>query len=105
MDELFQVEEIEAISFDDNGQEDGTWEGWSVTLIDDPSKHCFDCRDKVNADQLCEFLNKNTIRDTSIIDHVRDNLFEWTGLVTELSRKEIELYKGKKAYEKNQKTC
>ena len=41
-EDIFQVEEIESVSFDDNGQEDGAWKGWSVTLIDDPSRYCFD---------------------------------------------------------------
>ena len=72
-DDIFQVEQIEAISFDENGQEDGTWEGWSVTLIDQPSEYCFDCRDKLNADELCDFLNKN-MGATSINAPVMDNL-------------------------------
>lgn len=96
-EDIFQVEQIEAISFDENGQEDGTWEGWSVTLIDQPSKYCFDCRDKLNADELCDFLNKN-MGATSINDPVMDNLTEWSGLVTELSSKEIELYNKKEDY-------
>lgn len=97
-EDIFQVEEIESVSFDDNGQEDGAWKGWSVTLIDDPSRYCFDCRDKWNADQLCDFLNKNMM-DTSINDYVIDNLTEWSRLVTELSAKEIKLEKVKKEYD------
>ena len=96
-EDIFQVEQIEAISFDENGQEDETWEGWSVTLIDQPSKYCFDCRDKFNADELCDFLNKN-MRATSINAPVMDNLTEWSCLVTELSSNEIELYNKKEDY-------
>ena len=95
---LFQVEEIEAISFDENGQEDGTWEGFAVTLIEDPSKHCFECRDQTNADQLCEFLNRNILSDDSIGAYVIDNLSEWSRLVTELSENEIALYEWKEVY-------
>lgn len=98
-EDIFQVEEIEAISFDENGQEDGTWIGWAVTSIDDPSRHCFECRDKVNADQLCDFLNENISRDTSLNDDVMANLTEWSSLVTELSTNEIELYNKKQSYE------
>ena len=38
-------------------------------------------------------------KDTSITDNVIDNLCEWSGLVTELSRKEVELHKKKGDYE------
>ena len=100
-EDIFQVEQIEAISFDENGQEDGTWEGWSVTLIDQPSKYCFDCRDKLNADELCDFLNNN-MGATSINAPVMDNLAEWSLLVTELSTKEIKLEKVKKDYDKKE---
>ena len=38
------------------------------------------------------------VEDTSINDPVIDNLTEWSRLVTELSGKELELYKKKEAY-------
>ena len=98
-EDIFQVEQIEAISFDEDGKEDGTWIGWSVTSIEDPSRYCFECRDKVNADQLCDFLNENICNDTTIQGTVVENLTEWSGLVTELSTKEIELYNKKQSYE------
>ena len=92
-DEVFQVEEIETISFDENGKEDGTWKGFTVTKIDDPADYCFDCRDKFNAKALCEYLNKNSY-STSI----NDDLNEWTGLITELSANEEKLIALKEEY-------
>lgn len=90
----WKVEEIEAVSFDENGQEDGTWNGYSVTKIDDPANYCFDCRDKLNADQLCEFLNREMVNpDDSIDAFVIDNCIEWGNLINELSKKEEELLK------------
>ena len=95
----WQVEEIEAISFDENGDEDGTWKGYCVTLIDDPANYCFDCRDELNANKLCDFLNDECdIKDTSVDDFVIDNCIEWDKLISELSKKEIKLMKYKKEY-------
>ena len=96
--DVFKVDEIEAINFDENGKETGTWKGFSVVKIGDEANYCFDCRDKLNADKLCDFLNENIVGDTSINDPVMDNLTEWSGLVTELSSKEIELYNKKEDY-------
>lgn len=94
MSELFQVEEMESIMFDEHGIEDGIWKGYSVTKIDDPVNYCFDCRDKENADNLCNFLNNECIidNDESIDAFVMDNLTEWTNLITELSFKEIQFH-------------
>lgn len=55
--EVFQVEEIDTISFDENGLEEGTWTGFAVTKINDPANYCYECRDKHNADKLCRDLN------------------------------------------------
>lgn len=96
--ELFKVDEIEAINFDENGKENGTWNGFSVVKKGDEANYCFDCRDKLNADKLCDFLNENIVGDTSINDPVMDNLTEWSGLVTELSQNEIELHNKKEDY-------
>ena len=101
-DKQFQVEEIETINFDENGKENGTWNGYAVTKIDDPANYCFECRDEINADKLCEFLNNEcyiNINDTSIEEFVIDNCIEWKNLITELSYKDIELYKLKKDYQ------
>ena len=96
----WQVEKIETINFDENGQENGTWNGFSVTLTDDPTNYNFDCRDKLNADKLCEFLNAEcNMKDTSVEDFVMDNCIEWSNLINELSRKEIKLHKCKEAYQ------
>ena len=98
----WQVEEIETINFDENGKENGTWNGYAVTKIDDPANYCFECRDEINADKLCEFLNNEcyiNINDSGIDDMVLDNLIEWSNLITELSYKEIQLYKLKETYQ------
>lgn len=39
------------------------------------------------------------VTDTCISDNVEDNLAEWSGLVTVLSKKELKLYKSKEAYQ------
>ena len=54
---VWKVDEIETVSFDENGQEDGTWNGYCVCKDGDEANYCFDMRDKLNADKLCEFLN------------------------------------------------
>lgn len=43
--------------------EDGTWKGHSVVKIGDEANYYFDCRDKLNADKLCDFLNTEIILD------------------------------------------
>ena len=95
---MFQVEEIDTFQFDENGNQED-WKGYGVTLKEDPVNYCWLCRDKVEADNLCEFLNDNITHDTSIEDFVLDNCIEWSNLISELSRKEIELYKKKEDYE------
>ena len=40
----------------------------------------------------------NVIEDSSISDDIMANITEWSGLVTELSQKEIALYKWKECY-------
>ena len=97
----WQVEEIEAINFDENAKEEDTWKGYAVTLSDDPANYCFECRDKINAGKLCEFLNNEcyiNIEDTSIEDFVMDNCREWSNIIMGLSNKEKELYKLKNEY-------
>ena len=46
------------------------------------------------------FFATYEVEDTSIHDEVMSNISEWSSLVTELSEKEISLYKKKDAYEK-----
>ena len=82
--EVFQVEEIETISFDENGKENGTWNGFAVSKIDDPANYCYECRDKRNADNLSEYLNSISFLDEPVID----NLSEWSQCITSLSVKE-----------------
>ena len=104
--ELFRVDEIEAISFDENGKEDGTWKGFSVVKIGDEANYCFDCRDKLNADKLCDFLNHECIiddvEDTSIEAFVLDNCIEWYNLMSDVSKKEKQLYMKKEEYSKRE---
>jgi hypothetical protein len=85
--ETFQVEPIETISFDENGHENGTWNGFAVSKIDDPVNYCYECRDKMNADKLSEYLNSITFLDEPVIN----NLSEWSRCITDLSLKEKEL--------------
>ena len=99
-DKVFQVEEIETISFDENGQEDGTWTGFAVTKINDPANYCYECRDKHNADKLCDFLNNECVEiDDSIDAFLIDNCIEWSNLITRLSKKERRLQKLKEQYD------
>jgi len=97
----FQVEKIESFIFDESGSQHD-WEGYGVTLKKDPANYCWLMRDKMEADNLCEFLNNEAIFDidNSIDAFVLDNCIEWSNLVTELTYKEIKLYKAKEAYEK-----
>ena len=101
MKKLFRVDEIEIINFDENGKENGTWEGFSVVKIDDEANYCFDCRDKTNADRLCDFLNNECIinNNDAIDGYVIDNCVEWNQLIEELSDKEINLFYKKEAYQ------
>ena len=85
--EVFKVEEIETISFDENGKENGTWNGFAVSKIDDPANYCYECRDKRNADNLSEYLNSISFLDEPVID----NLSEWSQCITALSVKEKKL--------------
>lgn len=95
----WQVEEIETEIFDKKGKLDGTWKGYAVTLIDDPVNYCFECRDKINAGKLCEFLNNECNMDeTSIEDFVMDNCREWGNLIMTLSKKEKDHYRLKNEY-------
>lgn len=98
---LFRVDEIEAIAFDENGKENGTWNGYTVVKIDDEANYCFDCRDKLNADKLCDFLNNEIILDDDMaIDaFVIDNCIEWGNIISTLATKEAELNDIKALYE------
>ena len=98
---LFRVDEIEAINFDENGKEDGTWNGYSVVKIGDEANYCFDCRDKLNADRLCDFLNTEIILDDdfAIDAFVIDNCIEWGNIISTLATKEAELNNIKALYE------
>lgn len=96
-----EVEKIETINFDENGQENGTWNGYAVTKKDDPANYNFHCRDKTNADRLCECLNKNrflkhkNIMTTNVIDYLN----EWQNLIDELYEDEVKLNLLKEEYE------
>ena len=96
----WQVETIETTSFDEKGIEENVWQGYAVTKIDEPENYCFECRDADAADKLCEFLNEECITDNDLaVDaFVLDNCIEWSNLITELSKKEIELYRKKESY-------
>ena len=101
-EEMFQVEEIETINFDENGKEDGTWKGHAVTKIDDPVNYCFECRDKLNADKLCDFMNNEcyiNIEDVSVEAFVIDNCIEWGNIISDLGKMEKDLYKFKEDYQ------
>lgn len=101
---LFRVDEIEAIAFDENGKENGTWNGYTVVKIDDEANYCFDCRDKLNADKLCDFLNTEIILDddTAIEAFVIDNCIEWGNIISTLTTKEAELNNIKHLYEEQE---
>lgn len=91
-DKIFKVEKIETPTFDENGQENGTWKGYSVKKIEDPANVAFDCRDKKNAEDLCEFLNIN-------VSPVSFDLHEWKSILTELENDEKELKQLKNDYD------
>ena len=98
----FKVEKITAANFDENGKETEDWIGYSVKLIDDPANYSFDCRDKINADKLCNFLNDEcyiNIEDVSIEAFVIDNCIEWSNLIASLSDKEQTYYNLKETYQ------
>lgn len=88
----WKVEEIKAPIFDDNGKETGIWEGYAVRKISHPSRHCFECRDKTNADMLCDFLNKN----------FSDDLYNWKLLLNQLEADEKALAKIDDEYKKQE---
>ena len=75
---MFKVDEIEAINFDENGKENGTWNGFSVVKKGDEANYCFDCRDKLNADKLNELHEENEwlfkcVENQSALIHELDN--------------------------------
>ena len=76
--DVFKVDEIEAESYDENGKKDEIWKGFSVVKDGDEANYCFDCRDKLNAEQLCEFLNTECIvdNDSATDAFVIDNCIE-----------------------------
>ena len=89
--DTWRVEEIESIEYDENGNETDTWNGYAVVLSEKPSKHCFDCRNRINADMLCDFLNKycsDVIGDKTIDEYFED----WDNLLVEISTKTTQLY-------------
>ena len=101
---MFRVDEIEAINFDENGKENGTWNGFSVVKKGDEANYCFDCRDKLNAEQLCEFLNTECIvdNDSATDAFVIDNCIEWYNIISELSQKEEQYYLKKEEYNRKE---
>lgn len=95
-DDVFQVEEVIMDNFNEDGSKsDEPWEGFAVSKISDPANYHFECRDKLNADDLCDYLNSVKFLDSK----VADDLTEWSMLITELSRKEIKLYECKENYQ------
>ena len=96
--EVFKVEPIETISFDENGHENGTWNGFAVSKIDNPVNYCYECRDKMNADKLCEYLNSISFLDEPVIN----NLSEWSQCITTLSVKEKKLIEAKEQKSKEE---
>ena len=88
---VWQVDEVESIKFDDDGNEIGEWIGYSVTLIEDPSKYCFDCRDEDNAELLCNFLN-NICSDITAEKTIDEYFEEWDSLLSEINVKSTQLY-------------
>lgn len=98
--DVFKVDEIEAINFDENGKEDGTWNGFSVVKRGDEANYCFDMRNKINADQLCDFLNNECIEiDDSIDAFVLDNCIEWSNIITTLEKSERNYFHKKETYQ------
>ncbi len=98
----WRIDKIESINFDENGNENGTWKGFSVVKNSDEANYCFDCRDQLNADKLCDFLNNECIEiDDSIDAFVLDNCIEWGNLITKLNNYEKKLYGLKKDYQKD----
>ena len=72
--EVFQVEEIDTISFDENGLEEGTWTGFALTKINDPANYCYECRDKHNADKLCRDLNDFIMKYNNLDDELPETV-------------------------------
>lgn len=89
---IWKVEKIKAPIFDENGRETGIWEGYEVIKISDPANYCFQCRDKTNADTLCEFLNKN----------FSDDLHEWKKLLDQLKADEETVMELKETYKEKE---
>lgn len=98
--ELFQVEEIDTVIFDKSGTRHD-WNGYGVTLKEDPANYCWLMRDKMEADNLCKFLNNECYMDidAAVDAFVIDNCIEWDNLIRELSQKERALYYKKENYE------
>ena len=88
----WKVEEVKAPIFDENGRETGIWEGYAVKKISHQSRYCFECRDKTNADMLCEFLN----------DNFSDDLHQWKLLLNQLKDDEKALAKIDDEYKKQE---
>ena len=102
--DVFKVDEIEAESYDENGKKDEIWKGFSVVKDGDEANYCFDCRDKLNAEQLCEFLNTECIvdNDSATDAFVIDNCIEWYNIIGELSHKEEKYYLKKAEYDRKE---
>lgn len=99
--DLFYVDEVEVISFDEKGHETEPWIGYAATNREDPANYSFQCQNKDEAERLCEFLNNEcyiNINDTSIEAFVLDNCIEWSNLVSDLSNKQREVYYLKEDY-------
>ena len=101
MNEPFQVEEIDTFQYDENGKQ-SDWKGYGVTLREDPANYCWLMRDKLEAESLCMFLNRDVVFNVNdgINSYVLDNCREWSSLIDKLSEAEKELYSKKESYEK-----
>ena len=98
--EVWKVDEIEAMSFDENGQKEGDWKGYCVCKDGDEANYSFDMRNHINAQKLCDFLNDECIEiDDSIDAFVMDNCIEWSNLISQLSNRESQLNRLKEKYD------
>ena len=54
---LFQVEEVEILNFDENGNETHAEKWWAVSSKLDVVNNCYPCKDKETAEELCRQMN------------------------------------------------
>lgn len=54
---FFQVEEVEILNFDENGNETHAEKWWAVSSKLDVVNNCYPCKDKETAEELCIQMN------------------------------------------------